>query len=127
MRIGQLTTPVPYISTIPLDTFAGPVDKNNPGSPLNTFSYGTNDTGRLPTNAQEAAQWQLCAQQIGMLPGDYMRFQWYLRSYGPDNKQEYFGNIDPDENRVFDLRYDPTNGTTSRGDVIRTNMGVAGN
>jgi hypothetical protein len=102
--LGRLTSPVAYISSVPLDVFGGYYDR---GKDAHVKSY---TMGTSPDDAP-------------------IRFA--LASVGPDR-------ID-DTNPLFDYpgwrddiwenpasgyayyRYDPTNGTISRGDIIRTN------
>ncbi len=100
--LGRLTSPIAFISSVPLDAFGGYID-NVSGRRIISFTMGTE-----PNDAPS---------------------RWILASSGPDG----FDDTSPafsypgfGEN-IFDqttgpfryMRYDPTNGVMSAGDIIR--------
>ena len=100
--MGRLTSPIPYLSTIPVDVFGGYVDSV---TAKRVISY-----------------------TLGTAP-DTKPSRWLLASVGPNQRDETspafeYPGYSPD---LFDqstgvyryLRYDPTNGTVSNGDLIR--------
>jgi type II secretion system protein G len=100
---ANLTTPVAYISSPPLDPF-------NRDIKLGGYYdyYGEDAVRRDPTSA-EALSWQ----KRGV--------RWFSYSYGPDLKDQSLGG---DQDTALDNTYDPTNGTTSLGDFGRSNIGL---
>ncbi len=130
-RLRHLTTPIAYLTSLPNDIFAEPVASGNAtntaGNPVSPAPYregGTvggdiinpivydyakfDRTNDFPDNP---AIWE----QITQNPANV---QWALNSPGPDPKNfEYLGfsNL---------TVYDPTNGTVSNGQIIRTNLGA---
>jgi hypothetical protein len=116
--LSKLTTPVAYITTLPLDPFI--LVGNQMGSPRWTHLPSRYDTfGMNQWAAGNDYGWQ--AAVYGYL--------WVLWSTGPIQKHE-----GPNIQRVLRSRfepqwidyffpYDPTNGTASFGYIIRTNKG----
>jgi prepilin-type N-terminal cleavage/methylation domain-containing protein len=103
----QLTTPIAYLTTIYLDPFSG---KTGPKAP---FAYG------LQKNRPSAPQ-----RESYLAAG----VQYLILSFGPDREETWdwsnFGEAGADLLRQMrEILYDPTNGTLSRGDVIRTSRG----
>lgn len=100
--MGRLTSPIAYISSIPLDPFKGYIDDQN---------------GRL-----------IVSYTLGTAPDDQPS-RWMLTSAGPNQVDEtspafeypgYSADIFDNPASGFSyLRYDPTNGTVSPGDIIR--------
>ncbi|MCC5875650.1 MAG: prepilin-type N-terminal cleavage/methylation domain-containing protein [Candidatus Sumerlaeia bacterium] len=132
-RLGHLTTPIAYLTSLPDDVFAtklaasSGVTRYN-GAPLSTapyreggvitgaitrpivYDYATYDRDLIGTG-ESAAAWQ----NISSSPETVA---WALNSPGPDvTVHEYLGIAN------FTV-YDPTNGTISIGQIIRTNIGV---
>jgi prepilin-type N-terminal cleavage/methylation domain-containing protein len=132
-RLSHLTTPIAYMTSLPDDVFASKlvatsgVTRYN-GSPLPTdpyreggvasgaitrpivYDYATYDR-QLIGQGESAAAWL----NISSSPATVA---WALNSPGPDvSVHEYLGFAN------FTI-YDPTNGTVSVGQVIRTNVGV---
>jgi type II secretion system protein G len=102
-RLIPLTTPVPYITTIPIDVFQTSDAGHGPFRRFGNFSYGA-----MPID--EESRWALAsdgpdlsdnAQPIEFYPG-YSEAIWE----NPSSGFEYY-------------RYDPTNGTVSIGDIWR--------
>lgn len=111
----KVTTPIAYISTLPGDVFA-----HTGGSPH--FAYMN---CRQMSTAEELDNWDVTnytpAQQ-GVLAGH----TWFIWSNGPDLKntsledtQSAFNDVVDASGADYGIFYDPTNGTVSRGDVIR--------
>lgn len=105
---SQLTTPIPFLDTIFIDIFS---EKYGPRSP---FDYGTQY--ERPTESQQNG-W-----------GAY-KIEWAIVSPGPDRKEQWdwatFGETGYDlQLQIKGSAYDPTNGTMSPGDLVRTNRGV---
>ena len=102
-RMRPLTTPIPYLTSIPRDPF----ESRDPGA---------------------STEWQLGMYAYGATPLDHAHY-WALASDGPDRQDDmiplqfypgysrglFFNQIDG-----FDYTlYDPSNGTISRGDIFR--------
>jgi prepilin-type N-terminal cleavage/methylation domain-containing protein len=104
LRLIPLTTPISYITDLPSDPFAG----SEPGPPGPWRSLGNYNYGAMPIDQES---------------------RWALASNGPDRSPDSMGielypgwAAEPFENPAsgFDyIRYDPTNGTVSRGDIWR--------
>jgi prepilin-type N-terminal cleavage/methylation domain-containing protein len=116
-RYEPLTTPVAFISSVPNDAFGDlRIDRGCFGTiPLQykTFEFVTNvDNGSL---FEQTFLNQLETQLLGSFSG---RLNWYLASQGPDETPglELTGLLRSEV-------YDPTNGTTSSGDIFRTGPG----
>ncbi len=121
-RLIPLTTPVAYLTSLPEDIFgrqfaamatsnAGPyheggVATNSVISPV-VYDYAEQEIGQVPP-FDPVSVWEEISQ------GPYT-VKWALNSPGPDLTQTYLGN----PNLVI---YDPTNGTVSEGQIIRTSL-----
>lgn len=100
--LGRLTSPVAYISSVPLDAFGGYYDSSRD---VKVVSYS-----------------------MGTAPDEHP-IRWALSSAGPDRTDDTVPLFDyPGYSpRIWEnpasgysyYRYDPTNGTVSRGDIIR--------
>jgi type II secretion system protein G len=105
-RPAQLTTPISYISSFPIDPFNSLVFRGftgvNAGNVSSWYTCSSIKLGPFPDvllpNHQAWADW----------PGG--RFYYILCSCGPDGQWDT-----TTDTRTF--YYDPTNGTTSRGDI----------
>lgn len=111
-----MTTPIAYLSTVQADLFqdrrlpdatrAGNTHFITPGT--HAFDYGTARWHNVAGNASARADWM---RNIG-------QSAWKLVSCGPDrsfdNDGSYYG---------FRELYDPTNGTVSNGDLVRSQKG----
>jgi prepilin-type N-terminal cleavage/methylation domain-containing protein len=88
----------------PLDPGAGPLDGQR-------YYYNSNRDGRRSGGTNAA--WQVAARQI---EGD-----WIVMSLGPDEQRNLI-NVTIPGGTTYDtfMPYDPTNGTISDGDIIRT-------
>lgn len=101
---NQLTTPIAYVTSYPLDRFS---------KEPRPFDYGL--YSNRPTQAQIYG---------------YIRagVTYIFLSIGPDRIRDYDWNISGEtgydlNEQIIQWSYDPTNGTISRGDIIRTNKG----
>lgn len=109
--LSQLTTPVSYISTLPIDVFQSGVTE--PTRPNHTHYIGTKHVYDY-----SSAYWN----EIGIEPvmtetwkQKFGESSWKMSSGGPDRVQT-FG---------LTVLYDATNGTISFGDLIRSASGSA--
>jgi len=106
-RYRPLTTPVAFINSIPLDVFFTELP-TGPGAAGRFISW-TNIDNFESTHALDPAR---------------HTHRWLLRSRGPDGQNE--GNSVRNAYLTLGIAsapsfpYDPTNGTTSRGDISRT-------
>ena len=109
-RLSPLTSPVAYITSVPVDQFE--TFATTDGSPLiffDTFDYA--DLASL--------------NRLGVKEGSGMTSggHWRLSSAGPDRIQSYGGTtaeVGETEVNLLGVDYDPTNGTISAGDIVRT-------
>ena len=113
-RFAHLTTPIAYISSVPEDVFAQSVIDSDPSWQF-AYSFGGElvhpypfDYGRRKkpgdTGYEDPDEWKYYCSQPNQT-------EWIMRSGGPDRIAIYF----LDERTTA---YDPTNGTTSYGDII---------
>jgi type II secretion system protein G len=110
LRLLPLTTPIGYLSSVPMDPFAG----SEFGPPGPWRSFGNYNYGAMPIDQES---------------------RWALASNGPDQQPDSLGielypgwspTLFDNPNSGFHyIHYDPTNGTVSRGDVWR--LGDYGN
>jgi prepilin-type N-terminal cleavage/methylation domain-containing protein len=112
---AQMTTPIAYLTSVLADVFQDsrlgesvrPGHTNFLNGPGNThsFDYGTANWHDLSNNAGQRADWE---RNMG-------NSAWKLVSCGPDRTFDgpgsYYG---------FRELYDPTNGTLSTGDLVRS-------
>ena len=112
-----LTTPTAYLTTLDPDVFQDPTvtppsrpghfHRLNAGTGSHTFDYSSAYWNDLANNPDMRASWEA---RFGL------GVQWKMSSCGPDrrfiNEGSYFGMLHS---------YDPTNGTISAGDIIRSN------
>jgi prepilin-type N-terminal cleavage/methylation domain-containing protein len=113
--LGRMTTPIAYITSLPADPFQDSTlpETNRPGTThfldaagtRHSYDYGTFAWEVAPGDLVREAEWE---SVFGYSP-------WKLTSAGPDlrfdNPGSFYG---------FRARYDPTNGTTSLGDLVRS-------
>ena len=113
IQIYLITTPIAYLTTIPADVFQATepqfstnANKNyNPvvGPVPNYFHYTDKYPGSFSLDGREG---------------------WTIRSMGPDLDFDLVGHAADNESTPFNGIYDPTNGTISNGDVLRSGGGV---
>ena len=115
---GRLSTPVAYITTIPRDPFS----KGFPNVGLPDKCYFNYYAGAmLETDTSPRSFWVLAGMGPDLLPNIYQ-----VKTVGAD--PSWLDVLNPsggvplsnETNQTTDLPYDPTNGTISAGDVMRT-------
>ena len=122
---GRLTTPVAYITSIPLDPFGKPLGKSWTGSKSTNVYHFYSGNGQSYPSLPAA------------LPGYFNapRTMWLLISQGPNlltDTEVDHGGADcymlfnplpagnhPEDDSWLGVFYDPTNGTISFGDIYR--------
>ncbi len=109
--LSQVTTPVAYITSLPVDPFQYP-GLQNPTRPghthflsngKHTFDYSTSYWNDIPNDVAMTEIWR----------AHFGYSTWKITSAGPDNTHT-FG---------LTVLYDPTNGTLSFGDLILSQSG----
>jgi Tfp pilus assembly protein PilE len=96
--IIRLTTPIAYLTTIPFDPFQR---ETNPRWENLTYEMASSGgTGRQPLG-------------------------WAIASSGPDHQDDFGPGVPLYPAEILDVTiYDPTNGSVSRGDVVRFGPGI---
>lgn len=119
---NPLTTPIAYMTTIPLDPFATNIQRTNmQGDPSGGFNtpYWYQDyilVQKAPTSGNIVQRLMLTLNMEG--------YSWSLHSWGPYKQEIEVLNTLTGAAGPNHCSYDPTNGTISRGGIIRTNKGV---
>ncbi len=120
-RLVHLTTPIAYLSNVPSDPFAQPdqtseqyrrpYQKVNEEElePILAYDYAKRDP-------EDHEVFALIASHTLQQPEREAQLQWLIRGAGPDGRSISLG-------RQECVLYDPTNGTVSQGEIIRSNMG----
>lgn len=103
---GRLTSPIAYLTTVPLDVFGGYLDQVQ-GRQIITYTLGTS-----PTDAPN--KWILVSAGPNKIDETSPAFSY------PGYSEDIFENP---ASGYFYIRYDPTNGTTSAGDILRVSDG----
>ena len=105
-RLIPLTTPVSYLSSIPLDVFNTIDSGAGPFRSRGNFAYGARPIDREARYAiaSEGPDRHGDHSGIELYPG-YPEVKWETPGASPGDPEYY--------------RYDPTNGTISRGDIWR--------
>lgn len=105
--LTKLTTPVAYITSVPKDIFFLPL-----AAGYNVYTYPGGGPGPY-------WYWDIPKEDpnFGLQAGYYRHAAWRLASAGPDTRHGDGTNGDIYE--VNWLDYDPTNGTVSRGEIMR--------
>ena len=130
-RLKHITTPIAYLSTLPEDIFGLPVAQggatNTAGAPQSPAPYRQGGTAGGDIIRPVVYDYAKFDRTDGPVPQDNISVwsqittnpasvAWALNSPGPDvTIHEYLGF----SNLVV---YDPTNGTISSGQIIRTNV-----
>jgi type II secretion system protein G len=130
-RLEPLTTPIAYVTSLPIDLFASNVAHSESFISLFYRAEGMVGGAVLSPVVFEYARFDADPQGAGMSPGYddpelWARFcsnpetaQWALNATGPNVSEHVL---------IGDLQfavYDPTNGTISRGQIVRTNVSGA--
>ena len=104
-RLSELSTPISYITSCPKDPFFSGLKQGVPWAPGPYYHYvsATDEMDWLPRD------WRSYMYGAEFMDDSTKRFpvviQWHIRSMGPN------GGFD------YGVRYDPTNGTVSVGDI----------
>ncbi len=103
-RLRPLTTPIAYITSVPLDVFG--LAKGNTDPNYDGFDYADEESGKRYFTPPNDYQWTY-------------GHAWIMNSLGPDIINQFRS----DRGRYWffypDMLYDPTNGTVSYGDIVR--------
>ena len=120
---GPLTTPIPYIVTLPIDAFGTDDTRQRIGR--RSFEYvAASDTEDWRTQSFYKDYFHFYPPYFspwarpGTLPAYLSKPSalWQLKSWGPDRLNPRCAAQPGDD---FSLAYDPTNGTVSHGDLCR--------
>ena len=95
-RLSPLTTPIVYITSIPIDIFGIKADDPN----YDAYDYVDEESGWRFLDPPYDYQWTY-------------GYAWIMNSMGPDLINQFRSIGYPD------MFYDPTNGTVSTGDIVR--------
>ncbi len=112
-RHAFLTTPVAYITSIPDDPFGDRVNVSDYTGLFGEKRYRTYDLLQFEDPASFESL--VYKSELVVIHGYPQGMLWLTASQGPD------GTVGL--NTAIGLVYDPTNGTTSAGDVLRTGPG----
>lgn len=123
-RLGPLTTPISYLTNLPTDPFANegkitPYAMTKPNNGYAISGLATEFTYPLTYDFAVRLQPDGSSEDLGIWANITRRptsVIWALRSAGPDLSPSYLGDPEP--------AYDPTNGTTSRGNIYWTGPGI---
>jgi prepilin-type N-terminal cleavage/methylation domain-containing protein len=115
--LAPLTSPVSYLSSIPADPF-----QTNPEYRTHPFYYYWDNDPQDPDEDHDFPVFKKAtAEQYGttwLREGD-----WFLGGIGPD--QAWYNDMSGRTVQQFrGLIYDPSNGASSRGDIILSNRGL---
>jgi len=103
-RLIPLTTPISFMSSIPVDPFFSDLREAEPDF-FDTYDYFDNWSGTEIDGGQ---------------PGAGTRgFSWRLASAGPDGVM-CWGGLGCNKNGSTGIDFDPTNGLVSDGDIVKT-------
>ncbi len=108
-KLSVLTTPVAYLSSVPDSAFAGWLPWGEP-RPTKIYYYQT----RAACDWMDAQGW---GSNTWLQYDATSRRMWYLSCVGPDALFDQPWTGTPGCNHLV---YDPTNGVSSTGDIIRT-------
>ncbi len=117
--LGVLTSPVSYLSSVPIDPFLGKLRDETDrgfGSPTDTYTYADFDpnipgTGSNNNNMNLAALEMPLAEVLGFTP--MQRGEYALHGVGPDG---FAGGIS--DRSIRGLPYHSSNGLNSVGDIF---------
>jgi type II secretion system protein G len=120
---NRFTTPIAYLTSVPLDPFADKIEVYNPMQDemkkIRHYQYQHMLYQTTRNNPENRA----------MAQAYWAGYVWYLRSVGPDKMvgQPYFAGmaspLDWSNHAPPNGVYDPTNGTMSWGDIYLSNKG----
>ncbi len=117
----RLTTPMAYLTSVPMDVFRAQGQRNiaKPGTVKSCYDYIT-------------TSYYSCTQGTPESKADAAGYKWAMAGVGPSRNQAspglfvvILGTVNPQNNLDKEcVSYDPSNGTTSRGFIVRTNKGI---
>jgi prepilin-type N-terminal cleavage/methylation domain-containing protein len=130
---SQITTPVAYMTSVPVDVFQKATGAYLFVSAYERFQFRSfvGWPGPVPSNPNHRNQIYFEAAQIN-------NTAWHMFSWGPNassamrpflqygrHPYKTNGGMDPEQQReyAYNSTYDPTNGTMSVGHIYRTNLG----
>ncbi len=113
-RLKQVTTPISYLSSLPMDIFSSDTAFEQKIYPYWDPPYVFQLAGLNPDGSGTApnARFDLVPEMKDKIVGSRMPM-WIMLTMGPD--RDYEPAVSPYQ---FEI-YDPTNGTVSNGDIIR--------
>lgn len=114
--MAPLTSPVSYLSSVPIDPFQ--INGDNPDP---HYYYVDND----PESPREDHDFPVYAKATAHLYGTQplKEGEWALGGIGPDQAW-YFDLNNRDVRNFRGSHYDPSNGLSSRGDIMLTSHGI---
>lgn len=116
----QLTTPVAYLTSLPSDPFKRGASHNYPPDIDKPYESGNVfDMALIYHSIQQYTELDPVAFDAGDL-NDYGH--WRMYSIGPDKTIDAIGTAD----RTLGWLYDPSNGTISTGEILRTHADPTG-
>jgi prepilin-type N-terminal cleavage/methylation domain-containing protein len=117
-----MTTPVAYLTSIPLDPFGGTKEPDDPYAQMNVSRDYWYWTEAWALRQSWAGAWAAQGHwPITTGPGQGSYAKWALYSKGPDRRWAFTGPpgvLEVDD--PYTYAYDPTNGTVSIGNIVRT-------
>ncbi len=114
--LAPLTSPITYLASIPSDPFQGGQEFVNP-----YYYYLDNDPEGPGEDHDFPVFRRASAELYGSLP--LKEGEWALGGIGPD-KAWYETTSGQNVSDLRGVHYDPTNGLTSRGDIMLTSRGI---
>ncbi len=111
--LGNLTSPVSYIASIPNDPFFGNITNTSDRLVIalaGTYFYGDNEPAIDGNDNNFSSLWPGNAEVLGLQP--LKENQWALLGMGPDTTADELGST-----QQRGLPYDATNGLHSKGDI----------
>ncbi len=140
VNMARLTTPLAYLTSVPLDPFA---DKGRVSADGSLGGYG-GGAGVFIYHSYPGAKTRQGLNDMNAAAKNAaaLGVTWSLRSIGPSRRLGVFGSVDgtttgtdpqfmakmldtATQARYPSLAYDPSNGTMSFGWIFRSNQGVA--
>jgi prepilin-type N-terminal cleavage/methylation domain-containing protein len=115
---GSITTPIAYITYLPRDVFS---DRGLPPAPEQSYIYYMNWEYTLRLAAKAGATLNDAQQFRSNAYGS-----WVMFSCGPDLDRKDVAPAKVGPKGVINGIYDPSNGTLSNGDIVRTQRNANG-
>ncbi len=143
IRAGGLTSPISYLTTLPIDPFEHPINNSiRVKAPVyyeragfvvesagGNLVVNRNRPSMVPSDAVgEYLNLTGTAADTPVTSPEATPVRWVLYSLGPDIDFRLFddaGNVASNSRYNLNNRYDPTNGTVSQGNVLRYPGGLS--